>query len=209
MLHTAPSILCVTDRTLCPEHFLSQISRIAAAGPAGVILREKDLCESTYRALAAQVLSLCLEHQVPCILHTFPSAARALGATALHLPLPLLRAMPKEERAAFSSLGTSCDSVAEALEAQALGATYLVAGHIFDTSCKPGLPGRGLDFLAQVCAAAPPARLCHWRHHGRDAPRGAPGRGPGACFRSGFMTCPDPASYLHTLERSFSHAISP
>ena len=31
----------------------------------------------------------------------------------------------------------------------------------------------------------------------------------GACFRSGFMTCPDPASYLHTLERSFSHAISP
>ena len=138
MLHTAPSILCVTDRTLCPEHFLSQISRIAAAGPAGVILREKDLCESAYRALAAQVLSLCRQHQVPCILHTFPSAARALGATALHLPLPLLRAMPKEERAAFSSLGTSCHSVAEALEAQALGATYLLAGHIFDTSCKPG-----------------------------------------------------------------------
>ena len=51
MLHTAPSILCVTDRTLCPEHFLSQISRIAAAGPAGVILREKDLCESAYRSL--------------------------------------------------------------------------------------------------------------------------------------------------------------
>ena len=98
MLHTAPSILCVTDRTLCPEHFLSQISRIAAAGPAGVILREKDLCESAYRSLAAQVLSLCRQHQVPCILHTFPSAARALGATALHLPLPLLRAMPKEER---------------------------------------------------------------------------------------------------------------
>ena len=138
MLHTAPSILCVTDRTLCPEHFLSQISRIAAAGPAGVILREKDLCESAYRSLAAQVLSLCRQHQVPCILHTFPSAARALGATALHLPLPLLRAMPKEERAAFSSLGTSCHSIAEALEAQALGATYLLAGHIFDTSCKGG-----------------------------------------------------------------------
>lgn len=41
------------------------------------------------------------------------------------------------------------------MEAQALGATYLLAGHIFDTSCKPGLPGRGLDFLAQVCAAVP------------------------------------------------------
>ena len=182
MLHTAPSILCVTDRTLCPEHFLSQISRIAAAGPAGVILREKDLCESAYRALAAQVLSLCRQHQVPCILHTFPSSARALGATALHLPLPLLRAMPKEERAAFSSLGTSCHSVAEALEAQALGATYLLAGHIFDA-----IGGITAETLPGVRRAG--AR--------------------GACFRSSFMTCPDPASYLHTLERSFSHAISP
>ena len=31
----------------------------------------------------------------------------------------------------------------------------------------------------------------------------------GACFRSSFLSGPDPASYLHTLERSFSHAISP
>ena len=193
MLHTAPSILCVTDRTLCPEHFLSQISRIAAAGPAGVILREKDLCESAYRSLAAQVLSLCRQHQVPCILHTFPSAARALGATALHLPLPLLRAMPKEERAAFSSLGTSC----------------LLAGHIFDTSCKPGLPGRGLDFLAQVCAAVPLPVYAIGGITAETLPGVRRAGARGACFRSGFMTCPDPASYLHTLERSFSHAISP
>ena len=209
MLHTAPSILCVTDRTLCPEHFLSQISRIAAAGPAGVNLREKDLCESAYRSLAAQVLSLCRQHQVPCILHTFPSAARALGATALHLPLPLLRAMPKEERAAFSSLGTSCHSIAEALEAQALGATYLLAGHIFDTSCKPGLPGRGLDFLAQVCAAVPLPVYAIGGITAETLPGVRRAGARGACFRSGFMTCPDPASYLHTLERSFSHAISP
>lgn len=210
MLHTAPSILCVTDRTLCPEHFLSQISRIAAAGPAGGDpAGKKDLCESAYRSLAAQVLSLCRQHQVPCILHTFPSAARALGATALHLPLPLLRAMPKEERAAFSSLGTSCHSIAEALEAQALGATYLLAGHIFDTSCKPGLPGR--DWISWPRSA--PLSPCLFTPLAASRRKLSPGyAGPGArgaCFRSGFMTCPDPASYLHTLERSFSHAISP
>ncbi|MFQ9412022.1 MAG: thiamine phosphate synthase [Evtepia gabavorous] len=116
--------------------------------------------------------------------------------------------MPKEERAAFSSLGTSCHSVAEALEAQALGATYLLAGHIFDTSCKPGLPGRGLDFLAQVCAAVPCLFTPLAASRRKPSP-GCAGPGPGACFRSSFMTCPDPASYLHTLERSFSHAISP
>lgn len=95
MLHTAPSILCVTDRTLCPEHFLSQISRIAAAGPAGVILREKDLCESAYRSLAAQVLSLCRQHQVPCILHTFPSAARPWGPRPFTFPCPFCAPCPR------------------------------------------------------------------------------------------------------------------
>lgn len=167
MLHTAPSILRVTDRTLCPEHFLSQISRIAAAGPAGVIPREKDLCKSAYRALAAQVLSLCRQHQVPCILYTFPSAARALGAT------------------------------------------YLLDGHIFDTSCKPGLPRWGLDFLAQVCAAAPLPVYAIGGITAETLPGVRRAGARGACFRSGFMTCPDPTSYLHTLERSFSHAISP
>ena len=32
-----------------------------------------------------------------------------------------------------------------------LGADYLFAGNIYETDCKKGLPGRGLDFLRQVC----------------------------------------------------------
>ena len=39
------------------------------------------------------------------------------------------------------------------MEAQALGCTYITAGHVFETDCKKGLPGRGLDFLRNVCAA--------------------------------------------------------
>lgn len=39
------------------------------------------------------------------------------------------------------------------MEAQALGCTYITAGHVFETECKKGLPGRGLDFLRNVCAA--------------------------------------------------------
>ena len=45
-------ILCVTSRSLCREDFLTRLERIAAAGPAGVILREKDLPPEDYRALA-------------------------------------------------------------------------------------------------------------------------------------------------------------
>lgn len=210
MLHTAPSILCVTDRTLCPEHFLSQISRIAAAGPAGVILREKDLCESTYRALAAQVLSLCRQHQVPCILHTFPSSALGPGGHGpFTFPCPFCAPCPRRNALPSPPWVPPAIPWQRPLEAQALGATYLLAGHIFDTSCKPGLPGRGLDFLAQVCAAVPLPVYAIGGITAETLPGVRRAGARGACFRSSFMTCPDPASYLHTLERSFSHAISP
>ena len=76
-------------------------------------------------------------------------------------------------------------------------------------ACKPGLPGRGLDFLAQVCAAVPLPVYAIGGITAETLPGVRRAGARGACFRSGFMTCPDPASYLHTLERSFSHAISP
>ena len=91
-------ILCVTSRSLCREDFLTRLERIAAAGPAGVILREKDLPPEDYRALAERALALCRARGVPCILHSFPETAEALGERAIHLPLPLLRALPPERR---------------------------------------------------------------------------------------------------------------
>ena len=33
------------------------------------------------------------------------------------------------------------------------GADYIFAGNIFETDCKKGLPGRGLEFLENVCKA--------------------------------------------------------
>ena len=138
-------IICVTNRKLCREHFLTRIGRVAACRPAAVILREKDLSPSEYEALARQVMQICMEYGVPCVLHSFADTARLLGAQALHVPLPLLRAMPDAQKKQFARLGASCHSVEEALEAQRLGCTCITAGHVFDTDCKKGLPGRGLS----------------------------------------------------------------
>ena len=146
-------ILCVTNRKLCREDFLTRIERIAACHPAGIILREKDLNPEDYKELAVAVMEICEQHGVKCILHSFPDVAISLQADAIHLPLHLLRAMSQEQKAQFTDLGASCHSVEDALEAQALGCTYITAGHVFETDCKKGLPGRGLDFLRNVCAA--------------------------------------------------------
>ena len=146
-------ILCVTNRKLCREDFLTRIERIAACRPAGIILREKDMTPEEYTELAAAVMEICEQHGVKCILHSFTDIAISLHAQAIHLPLHLLHEMTQEQKAHFKALGVSCHSVEDALEAQALGCTYITAGHVFETDCKKGLPGRGLEFLRNVCAA--------------------------------------------------------
>lgn len=193
-------ILCVTDRTLCAPRFLAQVEAIAAARPAGLILREKDLPEADYQALASDVLRICTRYEVPCILHTFVGAAKALGVKQIHLPLPVLRAQSKEALAGFDAIGVSCHSVAEALEAQALGATYLTAGHIFLTTCKPGLPGRGLDFLREVTQAVSLPVYAIGGITADRVPELQAAGATGACLRSSLMLAPDPAAELHPYQ---------
>ena len=75
-------IVCVTARALCPGDFLSQLERVAAAGVDKILLREKDLPEPAYKALAAQALALCRRYGVECAVHNFPQTAKELGAPA-------------------------------------------------------------------------------------------------------------------------------
>ncbi len=145
------NILCVTNRKLCQEDFLVRIEKICKANTNGIILREKDLSEDEYYSLAKDVLTICNKYDTPCILHNFPSVARKLGCKNIHLPLHILSSLSDDERAYFDVLGASCHSVDDALNAQKLGCTYIFAGHIFETDCKKGLKGRGLEFLADVC----------------------------------------------------------
>lgn len=189
-------ILCVTNRKLCGDDFLKRIENIAAAHPAGIILREKDLDEEEYKALAWQVLALCRKYNTRCILHSYPGAAIELACRSLHLPLPLLRGLPREKRAAFPILGASCHSVEDAVEAESLGCTYITAGHIFATDCKKGLPGRGLDFLREVCSCVSlPVYAVGGIHPGNIAALGETGAA-GACVMSGAMQSENVEEYF-------------
>ena len=97
-----------------------------------------------------EILDICREYDVPCMLHTYINTARKLEHPFIHLPLFLLKKYQgKLEN--FREIGCSVHSVEDALEAQKLGATYLTAGHVYTTNCKKGLPPRGLKFLGNVC----------------------------------------------------------
>jgi len=192
-------ILCITNRRLCRGDFLSRLDEIAAAGPRALILREKDLAEGDYLALAEKVAAICEKRGAPLILHGFPNAAEALNIPALHLPLPALRALDEKTRARFAILGASCHSPAEAREAASLGCTYITAGHVFDTDCKKDLPGRGLDFLRETCLSVPiPVyALGGVTPENADAVRAC--GAAGIAVMSGLMTCADVKSYMKEL----------
>ena len=193
-------ILCVTNRKLCREDFLTRIERIAACHPERIILREKDMNPEDYKELASAVMEICERHGVKCILHSFPDVAISLQANAIHLPLHLLRELSQEQKTHFEVLGASCHSVEDALEAQALGCTYITAGHVFETDCKKGLPGRGLDFLRNVCAAVD---IPVYGIGGIDADNIALVRNAGAngaCLMSSLMATEDVAGLLKAME---------
>ena len=200
MIMCMSDILCVTNRKLCREDFLTRIERIAACHPAGIILREKDMQTVDYQKLAAAVLEICERYGVKCILHSFTDVAISLQAKAIHLPLHLLREMTREQKAQFADLGASCHSVEDALEAQTLGCTYITAGHVFETDCKKGLPGRGLEFLRSVCTAVD---IPVYGIGGIDADNIALVRNAGAtgaCLMSSLMVTGDVDGLLKSME---------
>lgn len=192
-------ILCVTNRKLCSGEFLSRVEEIAKAAPAGILFREKDLPEEEYKALAKEVMEICNKYQVPCMLHSFIQVAVELESPAIHLPLPLLRTMTAEEKVIFSCIGASCHSVEEAKEAERLGCTYIIAGHIFATDCKKGVPPRGIGFLQEVCLAVniPVYAIGGISAENVDSVRRA--GVAGACIMSGLMECEKPDAYVKQL----------
>ena len=194
-------IICVTNRALCREDFLARLEKVAAAHPGAIILREKELSETEYQALAEQALVICKKYSVPCILHSFTNAAAALGADAIHMPLHRLRSMTEIQKNHFHIIGASCHSTADAIEAQQLGCTYITAGHIFATDCKKGLPGRGLEFLKDICenVTIPVFAIGGISKNNIASVRAAGAKG--ACIMSGLMRCEDPVFYLNDLRQ--------
>ncbi len=181
-------LICVTHRQLCPDDFLARLERIAAQHPYAIVLREKDLPEREYEALARQCLSICQKYDVPLNVNTYLDVARRIGCGGVHLPFPLLM----EHRDAlddFDRVGVSLHSPEEAAQLAGTPATYVQAGHVFPTDCKAGVPPRGLSFLRDVCRATNLPVFGIGGIHAARYPSILETGAAGACIMSGLMTC--------------------
>ena len=192
------NLFVVTNRALCPDDFLVRIAAIASARPDGILLREKALDEAAYGALAEQCLRVCKTYGVPLVAHTYASVAVRLGLP-LHVPLMQLRQL---HTAGVRVAGVSVHSAAEAQEAEQLGAAYVTAGHVFATACKPGLPPRGVAYVAEVCSRVTIPVFSIGGITEERIPAVLQAGAAGVCVMSGLMTCSEPAQETARLREA-------
>ena len=161
----------VTDRsTLGPnsgfDRLIGTIRTAVAAGVDWVQLREKDLSAHDLLALTTTAISAANESReahvasARVIVNDRLDVAVAAGAAGVHLgrnSVPAADAVrwcrsgnaPRE-----FLIGASCHSLPEAIEAEAVGASYIIFGPVFDTPSKRsfGAP-HGIARLAEICSA--------------------------------------------------------
>lgn len=190
------NMIAVTNRHLLDaasdpaDALLEKLESLSKLGVKAIVLREKDLSSKKYEALAAKAIDICRQNNTPLILHTFAVPARNLGHRSVHLPLPDLYRIYgnyRKKLSAFDNIGTSVHSVQDMMTAMQCGATYVFAGNIYPTDCKTGLPGRGLDFLAQVCSISTVPVYAIGGVTPEKMPELLMAGASGGCMMSGFM----------------------
>ena len=186
--------IVVTNRKLCKENFLTRIESICQVHPGAILLREKDLSEAEYEELFLQVRKICSKYKVCCIVHSFKQVALKYQHPYFHAPIHQLDGSEKDQ---FISVSASCHSLEEVQLAEKLGCQFVIAGHIFETECKKGLPGRGVAFLNELRKQS---QIPVFAIGGINEQTQRYVEDP-VCIMSGWMQCKNVKSYSQALKR--------
>jgi len=160
----------ISNRKLCEnENLEKQIEKIFSAYERKIILknfdivaltlREKDLNKNEYLKLIEKVYPICQKYKINLILHQNYdlNLDDKYKIDGIHLSYNIFKSLNENIKAElikkYKRIGVSIHSLNEAKEAESLGASYVVAGHIFETDCKKGLEPRGLKFIEDLSSA--------------------------------------------------------
>lgn len=182
-------LICVTQRSACPDDFLTRVGLIIAQRPARIILREKGLSPEEYEALAQKLLPLCEKYGVPLMCNgpvpsfTLPGCGAQLSFQNRGLPVS-------------GEFGVSVHAPEEAAALQESNVAYLIAGHVFPTDCKKGVPARGLEFLEKVCQSARQPVYAIGGMTPERVPSVLQAGAAGYCVMSALMKAPDPVRLI-------------
>ena len=167
MIENKIKLNIISNRKLCEnENLEKQIEKIFSAYQRKIILenfeivaltlREKDLYKNEYLKLVEKIYPICQKYRIDLILHQNYDLRldNKYNIKGLHLSYNTFKSLNKNIREElikkYKKIGVSIHSIDEAKEVENLGATYIVAGHIFKTDCKKDLEPRGLKFIQEL-----------------------------------------------------------
>ena len=182
-------VIAVTNRKLCTDNFVLRVREILSAEPFEVILREKDLSDDKYCQLVKEIVADNNGYKKVLALNC-PEIALEMGIENVHLTMQQL--IDHGRPSFIKRAGVSVHSAEEAETAQKLGADYLIAGHIYATDCKKGVPPRGIEFFRGVCESVdiPVFAIGGISENNFNEP--LENGGTGVCLMSEFMKCENP-----------------
>ena len=147
------SLYLVTDRGQTGGRPLIEVVEgCLDAGVRAIQLREKDLSTRELFTLAEVLRELTRKYHAALFINDLIDVALALGANGVHLPSESFPAdYARKLVGPAAVIGVSTHSIAEAREAEAGGADFIVFGPVFDTPSKrPYGPPQGLEALRAV-----------------------------------------------------------
>ena len=191
MCNSYEHTIVITNRHLVQGDFLEQLEKVTKLHPHALILREKDLTDDAYESLAKKVFDLCKREDITCFLHAKIEIARKIGCQNIHLSIPVLKGLSETEKKAltedFCEISISCHSMEDVEIAMAGGATQIILGTIFETECKKGVLGKGVEFVREICQKCPLPVYAIGGMNLQRLPLVIDAGAAGCCMMSGFM----------------------
>ena len=191
MCNSYEHTIVITNRHLVQGDFLEQLEKVTKLHPHALILREKDLTDDAYESLAKKVFDLCKREDITFFLHTKIEIARKIGCQNIHLSIPVLKGLSETEKKVltedFCEISISCHSMEDVEIAMAGGATQIILGTIFETECKKGVLGKGVEFVREICQKCPLPVYAIGGMNLQRLPLVIDAGAAGCCMMSGFM----------------------
>lgn len=196
MCNSYEHTIVITNRHIVQGDFLKQLEKVTKLHLHALILREKDLADDAYESLAKKVFDLCKREDITFFLHTKIEIARKIGCQNIHLSIPVLKGLSETEKKAltedFCEISISCHSMEDVEIAMAGGATQIILGTIFETECKKGVLGKGVEFVREICQKCPLPVYAIGGMNLQRLPLVIDAGAAGCCMMSGFMQTTKP-----------------